>query len=157
MLLIATSLVWRQISLLLACLRTRLLAINVPWSLKRNSQPELSLLHLIRYHCTSQRWRVQTWEHAASCRYTRHPCDHASDVQLMHTIEVRCSHRPGHFRRYQLKSRSRFWRSNFWTPERQKFIPFRFTVVLCDYEFPIWDPLLPLRPHPSLPSCGLIG
>ena len=41
-----------------------------------------------------------------------------------------------------------------------KFIHFRFTVVLCAHEFPVWDtvhPLLPPRPLPSLPSCGLIG
>ena len=40
-------------SLLLACLRTRLLAIDMTWSLKRNSRLELRLLHLIRYHHTS--------------------------------------------------------------------------------------------------------
>lgn len=71
----------------------------------------------------------------------------------MQTIEVRCSHRAGHFRRHQLKRRSRFWRSNFWTPERLSSyifsLPWFYVPTNFQYETLY---ILYSRPTPFPPS-----
>jgi len=70
----------------------------------------------------------------------------------MQTIEVRCSHRAGHFRRHQLKSRSRFWRSNFWTPERLSSYVFGLPWFCVPTNFQYETPyILYSAPPPPLP------
>ena len=147
-------------SLLLACLRTRLLAIDMTWSLKRNSRPELRLLHLIRYHHTSS---------VEECRResTRRPVGKLPGIHATTPLTYKYADDRGQvftprrsFSTAPAKKTLSILEVKFLNAWASKFIHFQFTVVLCAHEFPIWDtvhPLLPPHPLPFLPSCGLIG